>query len=265
LEFLPQFDGGKFKYSDLAFDIKRDIRMLPITVNVVGKGSPDDVKFILFKRLNSGGMELTNQEVRNAVYNGIAINTIKAMLPTFQRLTEERISNERKEAEDFIARYAAFYVTPYVSYEPDLDKFINKALGLIRDVYTQDQREKMIRDFDKAMGIADSIFGNDAFRKRYDPNAMRGRINKAYFEVIANVFARLSDDEARILISKKEILKHNLIKIMHNDGFNRSLSSATGNKEAVNKRFSWFETVVRHSIEGKTINVGEYDNKIEVE
>jgi hypothetical protein len=265
LEFLSRFDGSKFKYSDFNFEIKRDIRMLPITVNVVDKGSPDDVKYILFKRLNSGGMELTNQEVRNAVYNGVAINTIKSMLPKFQWLVENRISNERKEAEDFIARYAAFYVTPYASYEPDLDKFINKALGIIRDVYTQGQREKMVRDFDKAMEVANAIFGNDAFRKRYDPNAMRGRINKAYFEVIANVFARLSDKDAEMLILQKETLKHNLIKIMHNDGFNRSLSSATGNKEAVNKRFSWFEIVVRHSIDGKTINVGEYGNKIEVE
>lgn len=262
LEFLSQFDGGTVRYSDFSFEIKRDIRMLPITVNVVSNTSPEDVKFILFKRLNSGGVELTSQEVRNAVYNGVAIETLKRMLPKFRTLTENRVSNERKEAEDFIARYVAFYVTPYTLYEPDLDKFVNKALQTIRDKYTQEQRDKLVSDFYKSMDCTYKIFGNDAFRKRIDATSRRGRINKAYFEVIANTFAQLTDDEAKQLVDNKSLLKKNLIKIMLNDGFYNSLSSATGNREAVKKRFSWFEEVVKHSINGKTINI--HDNKIEV-
>ena len=54
---------------------KRDLRMLPITVNLLSKGVPDKVKYVLFKRLNTGGMELKPQEIRNAVFQGLPIDT----------------------------------------------------------------------------------------------------------------------------------------------------------------------------------------------
>ncbi len=261
LEFLSQFNGCK--YSDFSFEIKRDMRMSPITVNIIHKGSPDVVKFMLFKRLNSGGMELTSQEVRNAVYNGVAIDTIKSMLPAFNEATDYKVANERKNAEDFIARYVAFHHTYYISYEPDLDYFINQALKAIRDDYTQEQRDKLVTDFGRAMKIARTIFGNDAFRKRTDPDARRGNINKAFFEVIANVFARLSDDDVERLMVNESLLKQNLIAIMNNESYSNSMSGGTGKKNAVNRRFSWFEAVVNHSINGKKIHVD--DNKIEIE
>lgn len=43
-------------FNDLPFDLRRDLRMLPITVNLLSKGVPDKVKYILFKRLNTGGI-----------------------------------------------------------------------------------------------------------------------------------------------------------------------------------------------------------------
>ena len=62
MEFLTDFEGKTI--DDFPFEIKRDIRMLPVTVNVLENGVPDDVKYILFKRLNTGGITLSTQEIR---------------------------------------------------------------------------------------------------------------------------------------------------------------------------------------------------------
>ena len=72
LEFLSNEFNGK-RYKDFDFPTKRDVRMLPITVNILAKGVPDMVKYVLFKRLNTGGIPLTNQEIRNAIFSGPAI------------------------------------------------------------------------------------------------------------------------------------------------------------------------------------------------
>ena len=53
--------------------------MLPVTVNLLNSGVPDKVKYILFKRLNTGGMELKPQEIRNAVFQGKAIELVKEL------------------------------------------------------------------------------------------------------------------------------------------------------------------------------------------
>ena len=77
LEFLGDNFNNK-NYTELPFETVRDIRMLPITVNLLSAGVPDNVKYILFKRLNTGGVELTPQEIRNAMFQGRAIEIGRA-------------------------------------------------------------------------------------------------------------------------------------------------------------------------------------------
>ncbi len=242
LEFLGNFEGKK--YEDFNFEIRRDIRRLPITVNILERGSPDQVKFILFQRLNSGGLELTKQEIRNAIFQGDVVNLIKSMRPNFDFATEGVVSNKRKEADDFICRFITFYISSYEDYEPDLDSYIMKSLSLLRDEWSTNDRDKMFSDFKKAMEISYNIFGNDAFRKRFNKEDKRGRINKAYFEVLSNIFARLNNREKDLLLTKKDVLKNELIELMNDSSFERSLSAGTGNKDNVVRRFSSIKEVV---------------------
>ena len=166
LEFLD-FNGKKF--SELPFDLRRDLRMLPITVNLLGKGVPDKVKYILFKRLNTGGMELKPQEIRNAVFQGVAIDTVKEMAndEAFKRATGNKIPQKRMQDQDFVTRFMAFYLQGYENYVPDLDNFMNTCLEKIKTgAITMNLIERMKQDFHKSMLRASEIFADDAFRKR---------------------------------------------------------------------------------------------------
>ena len=77
LEFLGEKFSGK-GYDDLPFEIRRDLRMLPVTVNILQKGTPSDVKYILFKRLNTGGMSLTPQFPKKPSAHSKALSVRKA-------------------------------------------------------------------------------------------------------------------------------------------------------------------------------------------
>ncbi len=262
LEFL-NFNGKK--YNEFAFDLKRDIRMLPITVNVLSAGVPDEVKYILFKRLNTGGIELTPQEIRNAMFQGTAIDTVKKISkePLFIKATEGKIPTNRKQDQDFVSRFIAFYMLGYESYTPDLDDFINKCMHNINKMSSNKEIEQMIIDFQKAMSLSISIFGNDAFRKRENLNDNRKPLNKAYFEVIAVSFARLKDQEIEFLLNNKELLKKNLTKAMcEYKSYNNSFSGGTGKRESVKKRFSVFSELLNKSMNGIEISIID-DNTIE--
>lgn len=263
LEFLGEtFNDTKF--SDLPFEVTRDIRMLPITVNLLSSGVPDRVKYILFKRLNTGGVELTPQEIRNAMFQGIAIETVQQMSRdgAFLKATDKKIPTKRKQDQDFVSRFIAFYLFDYEKYVPDLETYINKSMELLRDSSDSNLISKMKTDFIKAMDIAYEIFGNDAFRKRENVNNPRNPLNKAYFEVISTTFAKLSDQKTTLLLQNRDLLKRNLIELMNNKSYSSSLSGGTGTKDSVLRRFSWFRDIIERTINGNQIFITD-DNKIE--
>ncbi len=257
LEFLSnEFDGKRYK--DFEFATRRDVRMLPITVNILAKGVPDMVKYILFKRLNTGGVPLTNQEIRNAIFSGPAIETIKRMAKSqeFVKATEKKVETTRKTDMDFASRFAAFYVIGWENYKPDLERFINEAMETMRDKWSESQRATMEEDFKQSMKLAYELFGNWAFRRRREKNARRTPLNKAYFEVIGVMLARLNFVERSKLIKNKELLVTNMITAMKgNQTYWNSFSGGTGDRNAVRLRFSYMEQIIKMTLNNKKIRI----------
>ena len=262
LEFLAEEFDGK-KYEDFDFATKRDVRMLPITVNVLGKGVPDMVKYVLFKRLNTGGISLYPQEIRNAVYSGPAIDVIKVMAKSkeFCSVTLNTIETKRRTDMDFASRFAAFYVLGWENYEPDLERFINTAMEFLNAKSTQDERDKLLLDFRKAMSMSKTLFGKRAFRKMTSLKEKRRPINKAYFEAISVTLAKLDEKDRQTVLENNVLLEQNMMTAMRDSKtYWNSFSGGTGDPISVRLRFSWMEKIIKCTIENKKIKI--YDNKI---
>lgn len=262
LEFLGEKNGKKYLegvgFDDLDRTLQRSIITRPITVNLIKKAHRK-VRYILFKRLNTGGLELKDPEIRNAIFQGKVANTINDMakFPEFIMATGGRVPTKRMQDRDFVSRFIAFYLIGYQNYQPGLDDFINTSMEMLEEEETKRLKE----DFKKSMNLAFDIFNNDAFRKRFDLTDGRKPLNKAYFEVIAVTFSKLNEEEEKLLRSNQNILKANLIELMNSTRYAKALSGGTGTKDSVNVRFSWFENVLKRSLSGKLIRVTD-DNKI---
>lgn len=248
LEFLTRFNGAK--YDDLPRELQRRINQSPITVYIVEKGTPDEVKFNIFKRINTGGLVLNAQEIRHAMNQGIAADYVASLaeMDSFKRATCNIIKTERMEDRDFVTRYVAFYLQDYAEYQPDLDSFLTKGMAKIKSV-TQEEREEMKENFDKAMHTSMSIFGDDAFRKRQNPTDRRKPINKALFEVLSVYIAKLSEAQSQLLISKKELFKSKFMLLNNDPKFLYAISSGTGQKESVNRRYIDIKRIIDETLE----------------
>jgi hypothetical protein len=247
LEFLDQFEGDG--YDDLPGTLQRRIKTTPLTVYLVEKGTPDEVKFNIFKRINTGGLILTPQEIRHALNQGIPAKFVEelAAINEFKSATCNIIKKDRMEDRDFVTRFVSFYITPYSEYLPDLDNFMTRGMKAIRTL-SEKGRQNMKEDFTKAMQTAISIFGADAFRKRQHREDGRRPINKALFESISVVFSKLSDKQREKLVARKEILKDKFIQLNQDKKFFNSLASGTGQKESVNIRFTEIIKIVNETI-----------------
>ena len=68
LEYLASYEGNT--HDDLPRHMQRRISETQLIFNVIEPGTPKDVMFNVFLRINTGGMILNGQEIRHAIHAG---------------------------------------------------------------------------------------------------------------------------------------------------------------------------------------------------
>lgn len=245
LEFLDDYD--KKTYNDLSRADLRKISGFKVNLYVIEKDTPKEAKFLIFKRVNTGGLILTTQEIRHALNQGIPAEFVKELshLESFKIATDYKIPSKRQEDRDFVNRFIAFYELGYEeNYKGEIDSFLNEGMGRIGTI-SEIERDKIKSAFDNAMIAVRHIFDDDAFRKRYNVNDRRKPISKSLFDTLSVNIANLDSLERNLLIERKAIFKDKLINLLNNDhNFHRSISTGTGQKTNVFNRFEKIKSVI---------------------
>ncbi len=239
LEFLkPIEDKG---YDELPRNFQRRILETQITVYLIARGTPPEVKFNIFKRINTGGLPLSSQEIRHALNQGkvTAMLTELAGSDEFKKATTGSVSSSRMADREFVLRFLAFTLMPYTEYtKPDFDDYLNRTMHAINAMEDQ-EIIRLKTKFKRAMTNAVAVFGNDAFRKRYKDSAGRGLINKPLFEAWSVNLSELSDEQVKKLAKQHKIVRRKFIDLLVNDrDFDKAISQGTGDVGKVRLRFS---------------------------
>lgn len=249
LEFLRQYDGKR--YSELPRELIRRIDTYPLSVYVLPSGSSPEVKYNIFSRINRGGITLKPQEIRHALNQGIAANLVKELAESreFLLVTENKIKPLRMDDRDFVTRFAAFYLTSYTKYEPDMDNFMNKAMRIMKGL-SSEEIDRLKADFRRAMLTAYEIFGNDAFRKRLDYGEPRKPINKALFEVLSVSFANLPPEKTSELVERKDEFREALRENMAAPSRKliNAITSGTALKDMVHLRYEIVKEIINKTL-----------------
>lgn len=238
LEFLENISGKTF--SELPRNYRRMIEETEIVAYIINPGTPADVKFNIFKRINTGGLVLEPQEIRHALNQGIPSKFVAqlAQLESFKEATQNVIATDRMLDREFVTRFLAFYLNGPKGYKPDLDTFMTSSMGQLK-FKTTDELNNIKEAFDKAMKLSKIIFGKWAFRKVYSIEERRKPINKALFEVWSVELASFTPEEQKRAKSRKRDIFQEFTKLMNDDEtFVAAITSATGDKGRVNYRYN---------------------------
>lgn len=246
LQFLKNFEGLTF--SQLARPEVKRIKSLKITMNTLRKGTPLDVKYIIFQLVNTAGEPLTPQEMRHALNQGPAAIFIKelANMESFKKATNYSVKSKRMQDRDFVNRFVAFFIG-YQDYMGDLDMFLNDKMGELNKM-TPAQRNDIRVSFDKAMECCYEIFKKDTFRKRYKITDKRKPISKSVYDTLSVNIAWLSDEEQHLLLKNAEDFKAGMIRLFNDEKFNFSISTGTGQKYNVEQRFTMVKSLIKEII-----------------
>ena len=191
LEYLTWLDGHT--HDKLPRPLQRRISETQIIVNVIEPGTPVEVMFNIFLRLNTGGLTLNGQEIRHAITPGPVRAYLKelAEFSEFKEATQYSIAIHRMADRECVLRFLSFHIVQPERYAAkDLDTHLGNAMRNINEIGPE-KRAEIAAEFKKAMCAATAIFGENAFRK---PPTSQGRypISKVLFETWSVQLARCS-------------------------------------------------------------------------
>lgn len=235
LEYLIQYNG--YRYQKIAnndkvlpIDIKRRIRDYSINCNIIDSDTPDEVKLDIFKRLNSNGVKLSPQELRNSVTTKDVRRLYKELEddPYFVSMVINGVNVNRFVHHELILRYFGAYlwqIEEYENliYEGNMKIFLDRTLTVLKKEEKIDI-DKITNTYKKTLKNSKQLFGVDAFRKPYDNR--KGPLNTVLYTQIlircTESNPNFEKEEGYMKIKFNDYL-------LNNKDFWFSISSATNN------------------------------------
>ena len=250
LEYLHQFENQS--YDQLPREMQRRIQETELSCHVIQAGTPPEVMFNVFKRINTGGKPLTPQEIRHALNPGTARSFINdlAQSQEFLEATGRSISPARMADRECVLRFIAFYSNDLNTYKGDLDAFLVNAMKALNEAPARDKLDVLRSAFRRAMRLASTLFGPEAFRKPQRNMRSRSLVNKPLFESWAVNLARIPEDRNQHLAKRKEDVREGFRRMMDDDeAFVESITFGTQTIKQVRMRFQRIEELVNRLLQ----------------
>ncbi|MHB8590205.1 MAG: GmrSD restriction endonuclease domain-containing protein [Candidatus Dormibacteraceae bacterium] len=200
--YLPLLKGRRFPAaSGSADDAKRsisealalDFKRSKLDLKIILRSSDPGQEYDLFQRLNTGGTQLSDQEVRNNLLIMAKRNDFRKLkelssLDAFQSTiaVSDRLSEEQFDIELAI-RFLVMYQMPLAEFSGlrDLNKFLNHRMLQFSNE-NKLLSDKAVVDFRDTFTALDSAFGSNAFRRFNSANdSFTGGFLVSAYEVIA--------------------------------------------------------------------------------
>lgn len=146
LEKLETLDGATAQ--TLPTDIRTGLEDRPIKVIVLNDKSDLQVRFDLFERLNTGGVRLTDQEVRECVFMGEFIDLLTELSDQddFKKVVVLAKGNQQDgTAQEYVLRFFAF-LESYKSFDHSVKDFLNDYCALAAAKPNLDERRRIFTE-----------------------------------------------------------------------------------------------------------------------
>ncbi len=254
LEYLKDTCNRRY-FKDIDIKYQQRIYRTQIAVNILDARSPQKVIYDIFRRINTGGMKLNPQEMRNAVCKPMVREFLKQSTQNenFLMATRKLVKDEHMDAQELVLRFYAFnqlydydnseLVNDYSSVALMLDDAVEKLKQMDKEGLTE-----LYQRFDEAMRRCYSVFGEFCFTKIVLKDnrislASRDYINKSLFTSFSIIIMEKKYDKLDLQKYQNKIL-HSLANALEKPEYVNSITAATGDKSKVKCNFYWSSRVL---------------------
>lgn len=255
LEFWGgSFDGKDFYTIDQKLNAARvvnNIMEAELSFTIINPDTPEKVKRNIFKRINTGGMRLSSQEIRHALYQGEASELLIEMVnsPAYLKVVGKTVKDDRMAGRELALRFVSFYMRKRADYKSDMDDFLADTMRYINkecvvNVRFPYDKALLIAAFERALLRSHSLFGEHVFRRSHD-NGRKTPVNKSLFEVWTVLLARVSRLTFSNIISNKGDFLEQYYDILDDDAFSDSIGKYGSESSGVRDRYSSIISLIK--------------------
>lgn len=247
LEYLKDLNG-KY-YDDLARTYKRRIDECPVTLFLIQPGTPEMVKYSIFRRINTGGLVLNDQEIRNAMASPKIRKYLESLAKDDYLIKTVGDQSRRMLDQEMVLRYLAFRFLDFEQSKKNITSFLDEMMNELKKA-KQNKLDDYKHSFHLAIKRCWDIFGERAFEKNTDGNyGRRKRKNSTLFEVWMTALSKITEEEMQQLLLKKDALINGHIQLIKNDNdYMRSITYATQKKEHYRIRHEKIKQLIQEII-----------------
>ena len=248
VDYLRELSGCTFAELSPAF--RRRMNNTQFVVHVIDPQTPYRVKFDIFRRINTGGSPLSNQEIRHCMSRARSRALLKELSSSesFAQATGGSLNNHIRMADrEIVLRFCAFRIFTVEKYDNNdsLDSFLGRATEHLDDEskFCEADMQDLAAAFDRGMKNSFTVFSAHSFRKWPLGVERRNPINRALFEVWGVILSQYDED---VVKAKAKELRKAARELMTNSGtFIGAISQGTGDPRRVRQRFSLANEAVR--------------------
>ncbi len=247
LEYLQDYQGHT--YDDFEAPIRRRFAATQIVAHLIEPQTPDEVKYDIFNRVNTGGVPLTPQEIRHCMSKDRSRAFLVSLVerPSFDKATnyvfwsidptgKKVRDNMRMADREMALRFCAFRHTPISRYRKSssLDSFLLEFTRSIdRGEVSSNDLGELRSAFNQSMSNCHEILGDAAFRRWPLDASRRGPINRAVFESQA---LALADYSLEALVPHKTKIVKAFRNLFSNPSYDGAVRAGTGDVKKVEER-----------------------------
>lgn len=223
LEKLKSMNDTSFHSIQKSIQLK--ILNCPIRVTVLNDKSDLEVRFDLFERLNTGGVLLTDQEIRNCVFRGDFTTQIKELAkdPNFNKSIHLKpVDRNNGTKEELVLRYFAF-IDRYHLFEHSVKDFLN---GYIKDNYNKPASKTTMALFEETF--------------RFISQELPGGIIRGNRKITpVNLYEAVAVGTALAISSGKRVKRNLLKNIVNDQALKKYTTGATNTPRMVTNRIEF--------------------------
>jgi len=246
-DIVPDLNGMSF--NRLPLTLRLQVKRSGVRALIIKRQSRAFLRYEMFKRLNTGGSELSEQEIRNCSARIFGEEGVRfyeflvqlSQFPTFKSLTETLADSdqEKRGREELVLRFfAAKNGSAY--YHGNVSEWLNnymEAVLLKQTLFDYESEETL---FGRVFNAVDRVAGDGAFCK-YKNGRPIGGLAPAYYEAIVCAFARQLD---KVEFAEPTPLNSALISARESERFKSNVGTGANKRSKLIGRVAVIEEAI---------------------
>ena len=250
LEFLTDLNGKK--YNDLDRHFLRIIDDTEFITYQIEAQTPKKVRYSIFNRINTGGLSLNAQEIRQALnQEGKGVSFLKEVCEDENFKNIAKVSAKRMLDRELVLRFIAFKLTDYKDFNfNNMSNFLDEAMEKLDAIRDDNKLAELKKELIDTLKFSELILGNNhRFSRSIAVDKKTNTLNRSLFDVLTVCFSEIEDKDK--FLQNKNIFMNKFLEFLRDEksDFSKAITEGTSSKAMIESRFKIIDSLIKEVLD----------------